>query len=96
MRPAPNALQSVNRLNRQIGKQRAEEPKTAKHGEPGSPVSKAGMTQNHHANQRVNHEDQQKNIGHPLRATQPQTAPVLGDPPEGAVPETLRQVEERA
>ena len=96
MTPAPKALQSVNRLNRQISKQRAEKPKAGKYGEPGSPVSKAGMTHNHHANQRENHENQQKNIGHPRAATQPYTAPVLGDPPEGAVPEALRQVQEHA
>src|SRR6266849_6926025 len=96
MGPMPNTLQSVHRFNGEVGKERAEKPKSCEDGNPGSLVGEVRAAHNHHPNQRYDHEEEKKNVRQPRPAAKPQTAPVRGYPPQGAVPETLREVYERA
>ncbi|PYU12163.1 MAG: hypothetical protein DMG37_14225 [Acidobacteria bacterium] len=55
----------------------------------------ARVAHNHHSNQGNEHQEEKDNVDEPGSAAKPQTAPVRRYAPQRAVPEALREVEER-
>src|SRR5216684_1074788 len=95
MQKMPEAFQHMNRFDRDISEERAEKPEARENthhravpGEGGAPEDQAL----HHG---YDHQQEKNNVDQPGADAKGHAAPVRGDAPKSAVPETLREIEQR-
>src|SRR6266849_6031887 len=91
----PEALQAMNRLDRDISEERAEKPEAGENTHHRAAAGE-GCAPEHQA-LRYGYDDQQEknNVDHARADSKRHATPMRSDAPKSAVPETLREIEQR-
>jgi hypothetical protein len=95
VQPAPDAFEPVNGLDGEISKERAEEPEAGYYGDQSALASEASAAEDYPLEKRNDDGQKKEDVSEPRRNAKPKAAPVRSDAPEGAIPESLREIQER-
>ncbi len=92
---SPNAFQRMYRLDGDISEERAEEPKASENTDHGAVTGEGRAPEDQPLHQGNDDEQKEDNISQAGTDPERQAAPMRGDAPNGAIPEALREIEQR-
>jgi len=92
VQPSPEAFQPVNRLDREIGEDRAEKPEAGDNGHNGALAGEGSATKDQTLGHGNDYQQEKNNVGQPDANSEQSPTPMRSDAPESAVPESLREI----
>src|SRR5882724_2603472 len=93
--PSPDAFQPMNHLDREIRKERDEKTKPRENPNQGGARNNAPAAQTDGFDQCGDDDQQDQYVSESCTDAEPDLAPVRRHAPKGAIPETLREKEQR-
>lgn len=85
----------MNRLDREKSEEGAEKPEAGDHGHGGALPGEASSAEDQALSHGDDDQKEKNNVGHPGADSQRYLTPMRCHAPEGAVPETLREIKQR-
>jgi hypothetical protein len=95
MQQMPNPLQTMNRFHGKVGKEGAEEPEPGDHGQDGALSGEASTAEDQALRHGKDCQEEKNNVGQTSADPERQPTPMRGDAPKSAVPEALREKQQR-
>jgi hypothetical protein len=95
MQQMPNPLQTMNGLHRKVSKKGTEKPEAGDDGHHGALAGKASVAEDQALRHGKDCQEEKNNVGKTGADPERQPTPMRGDAPKSAVPEALREKQQR-